>query len=223
MKKHLSIALTLIVGALGGVAASLVFSRPAEPAARVEKEPRQDDGSVAAALRSNEHRIRVLEQELLQAQKSAQVGAEQDSPTELRAEGEAAEPEPSRMPTDPEEIERMRQEMYQQWEDSLEHHQTQAIAPAFAGPAAQTLSDTLSKASKELGFSLVKVDCRTQSCAATLQYPSYTDAMRDPSRTLILPTDLNCATKIVLPPPQDMNAPYTANVLYDGCKLDSET
>jgi hypothetical protein len=113
--------------------------------------------------------------------------------------------------------------------ESKRYHEelhTKAIAEAKAEPidrawassteaTVQTDLGTVAAASASRGMSVVGVECRTNHCLATLQWPSFTAASAGYFGVLHGRLQVNCAREILLPEPADVTATYEATAVFD--------
>jgi hypothetical protein len=81
-------------------------------------------------------------------------------------------------------------------------------------PSLRASMESLAKAST---FKVVDVNCRSTSCLATFEWPSYDDASREFSKIADEPTQMNCTRGITLPEVTDQSQPVQATMIF-GCK-----
>jgi hypothetical protein len=129
----------------------------------------------------------------------------------LRDRGDAHDaPAP---PDDPEEDRRRVAARFAEFE---RHLQAEPVDPAWSGGAAESLRGDLGAAARSDGFDLVAVECRTETCRATLRWSSYEAAVRTgmhlPERAI---PGLNCAKSIWLEEPSNPSEPYSGNLFLD--------
>jgi hypothetical protein len=93
---------------------------------------------------------------------------------------------------------------------------TEAVASPWAAETEATLRQALSKVSGgAAGFKVVGVECRSTSCLATVEWPSYRAAEKTWQAILHAQSAVACAREILLPRPNDPNARYTATAIFD--------
>ncbi len=86
----------------------------------------------------------------------------------------------------------------------------------WAASESAALGKVLGAASDAHHFKVVSLDCRSATCAATLEWPSYGEAVGTMDDLLHAP-DVPCGRQVVLPEPADATAGYTTTVLYHDC------
>ena len=100
----------------------------------------------------------------------------------------------------------------------LRTQEVDAVDPSWAPRASRALREDFERFGHEDRFRLRAVDCRTDSCVADVEFPSYGAAQTSWGTVLHLPRTDNCATTVVLDhDPEDATAPYRSRVLYSRC------
>jgi hypothetical protein len=96
-------------------------------------------------------------------------------------------------------------------------HEAQDVDAEWAESAAASFRLDLERRAEARGR-LEALECRTTSCAVTLEWPTYGEAHAEFMRLVEGQYALNCATRMSVPPPADdaMEQPYRA-VLYFDC------
>ena len=142
-------------------------------------------------------------------------------PTEARAatprgsaspSREVATDEPEPEPT-PEEIEFERTARY---EAAIDAHDRAPKDPAWARTAEAKLTDDLHEIAKG-AFEIEKVDCRTSSCKAVLDWPSYGAAVNGFMDVMHLTNRLNCRREMHLAPPSNPTERYPGTAIFTNC------
>jgi hypothetical protein len=124
------------------------------------------------------------------------------------------EPPPTELPS-PEEERRRVEDHFTELERQL---LAEPVDPSWSGGATESLRTSLSGVGANDGFDLLAAECRTQTCRATLRWPSYEAAvetgMRLPERAI---PGLNCTSSIWLkePAPGQAAGSYAASLFLD--------
>jgi hypothetical protein len=98
----------------------------------------------------------------------------------------------------------------------LETHRSEARDIRWAPDTEGIIVKNLAEIGKEK-FDTVKVECKTTTCTANLEWPSYQRAVATYSDLLHFATEVNCAREILLPEPKDPEAPYQATFVLEHC------
>lgn len=147
----------------------------------------------------------------------------------LQARLQTAQPSPSHSaPLTPakvmsaEELQRAREESRRRHFDAhaemLKTHAAQPMDHSWASSAAESFRADLHGLRKESRAKVVNVDCRTNSCVATLEWPSFHDAKSGFSALLHALYKVNCVRTITLPDPPDPSKPYSGTAIFLKCQ-----
>jgi hypothetical protein len=98
----------------------------------------------------------------------------------------------------------------------LQEHEREAVDEGWAASKSEALGKVLGAAAEAHHFKMVSLDCRSATCAATLEWPSYGEAVGTMDDLLHAP-NVPCGRQVVLPEPTDATASYTTTVLYHDC------
>jgi hypothetical protein len=101
------------------------------------------------------------------------------------------------------------------FEKEIEAHRAEARDESWAPAAAEQISVGLEAGKQNGEYRVIGVDCRTTSCAATLEWPNYSTAVANFKDALWQKTEQNCARHILLPAPADPFATYQAQLMMD--------
>ncbi len=134
---------------------------------------------------------------------------------ERRAEGAPA-PAPEEAPPDPEQAWR---EVRRQHDEALQRHREEPVDNAWSGQATSLLREDLGALADGRTFRLADLNCKTISCVATLEWPSFATASREARDVIAAPHRVNCATTVLTPAPDDPAAPYRAEIFFDCAAL----
>jgi hypothetical protein len=196
-------ALTGLVGGLSASTAVQMMSFKREAPAAVSAAPKFDGRTTVDTGRLAELEAKVAS---LQAEKRQETKHSNTEPTVGTAR-------PSRAP--PDRSAEAERKLLQNWEDKLSSHGSEPVDPEWAARAARAYERDLRDISAQVGFRLLKTDCRSSHCTSSLEFPSYDDAQKHFTALLNARYELNCSSEIVLPEPKhDHNGPYAATVLY---------
>ncbi len=194
----------LLLGAGAAVLTTLAM-RSAEPPARtpppssaLRAGAAQGAAPRSADLASIERRLQGLE-------------AARQRPTD-----EATTPPHEEPPPDMEEARRESRRVH---EEQIQRHRASPIDHGWADQAESMLREDLGKPAEGRSFHLADIECRTSSCVATLEWPSYEMAPRDAPFIAANSRKMNCATWVWTPHPDDPAAPYRGEVVFDCSAL----
>jgi hypothetical protein len=157
----------------------------------------------AHASRSGDARLTAIERQL------AGVEAQLDSPTEP---GAPHKEEPPAAEINLEE--RTKQEL-ELWSSKLAEHAAEALDEPWSSETSRKFQTDLTRFSQAREFSVIQTDCRMTSCAATLRFRSYGEAVDELSGLLHADYEVGCARRITLPEPEDPDGPYDGTILFD--------
>lgn len=101
---------------------------------------------------------------------------------------------------------------------AIERHRSESPDPSWAPRGIATVSKALTAMAPTAAFSFRKVDCRTTSCSAEIEWPTFGDARTHYTELLVGDyEDVNCARQIVVPDRVDPSLPTTATLVLDHC------
>jgi hypothetical protein len=112
-------------------------------------------------------------------------------------------------------MEQHKREVEQRHEQAIRTHRAQPIDPAWARKTNAMLQSDLTELAASSSFKLIEADCRTTSCIATVEWPSYGKAMVEWRRLLHHGYQANCSREITLPDAQDPQGAYQATIVLD--------
>ncbi len=119
-------------------------------------------------------------------------------------------------PPSPEEAGR---ERHEKREDAIASHWQEPVDRAWSAEFTSTFDRELSGFAEAGHFSVEKIDCRSSTCVADIEFKNYAEARTGWSK--ITPTDHGghpFTVDIEVQPPDDPNVPYTATILYTAIK-----
>jgi hypothetical protein len=187
-----------LVGVLGSFAGGYVWSGRNAEAARsravggVEPVRAAQPASIVVERRTtsvDEQRLAALEQRLSELDTPASVGSARHAPTPL--------------------------ELQQHYEAQLQQHAAEPVDPGWSRPTASLIEADVLKQAGSMSFRLGRVDCRTTSCTAELEWPSLAEADREYLSLVHFPYRANCSRTVILPPPSKAEGPLRASMLLD--------
>lgn len=98
---------------------------------------------------------------------------------------------------------------------AIEDHGREPVDIKWARRTESAFRSDLTKLGEAHGFSVVSIDCRTTTCASTLEWPEYGKAVGGWRDIVVARYESNCGKDIVLPEPDDPSHPYRATVVFD--------
>ena len=105
--------------------------------------------------------------------------------------------------------------------ESIRSHRQEHKDSAWSGEFEGAIGRSLSTLSSAHGFSTTAIDCRTESCVATIEWPTYADAMLQWKAVLLGTSDVPCARMLLLPDDpsgaDDSARRYSHDVLFTRC------
>jgi hypothetical protein len=106
-------------------------------------------------------------------------------------------------------------ESQQRYEARLQRHAKEPVDPGWSRGTASLIEADVLKQAGSTSVRLGRVDCRTTSCTAELEWPSMADADRDYVSVVHFPYRANCSRTVLLPPPSKAAEPVRAQLLLD--------
>ncbi|AUX46476.1 uncharacterized protein SOCE26_079820 [Sorangium cellulosum] len=103
----------------------------------------------------------------------------------------------------------------ERFQGALADHDLAPVEPGWASRTGAALGEALVGLKDRARFTIVEVDCRTRSCAATLEWTSYTDATNDAPAILHARYRADCGKTVLMPPPEDPASVYRTRVLFE--------
>ena len=203
--RALTLALPVLAGLAAGVGSSLALPPRAAPAAAAPAPTEAAAPSPRGAPRAGGRAA--------QAALPPAVNARLEALERKTAEAALA-------PPGPEDREAQRQRAREAYEAVLEQHTRAPVDPVWAEPTRAALGAAMSTIGASAGgnAAVKGVDCRTDSCVATLEFPSYTAARAGYTAYVSEMYEVNCARQAMLDTPEDPESPFSVQVLFMGCK-----
>lgn len=106
-------------------------------------------------------------------------------------------------------------ESQQRYEARLREHAAEPFDPGWSRPTASLIEADVLKQAASMSFRLGRVDCRTTTCTAELEWPSLAEADREYLSVVHFPYQANCSRTLILPPPSQAEGPLRAQMLLD--------
>jgi hypothetical protein len=103
---------------------------------------------------------------------------------------------------------------------AVREHDAENVDIDWARSMGQSLALTLSRLGKTSDFRVGKVDCRTTTCVAYLDWASYKASLEHYADVLHEGSRTDCSRETILPPPSDPSSRYQAEVVF-RCKRSS--
>lgn len=144
----------------------------------------------------------------------ARIQALEQRVAELTSRAEAVPSAPSAPPSrpDPEEL---KQALLQQQQMRLDAHQRQPIHPTWSSEATRAFSTDFSALTQGQQFAVRSIDCRSTSCIARVEWPSYAEATTNYQVLLQHSYALDCTRSLLLPDPEDPERAYEASLILE--------
>jgi hypothetical protein len=187
------------VGVLGSFAGGYVWASRSPEAARspsvtgVDRTlPRAPEPRIVvdrSASRVDEQRLAALERRLAELTPPAPGGSARAAPSQLESQ--------------------------QRYEARLQQHAAEPVDPGWSRATAAMLEADVLQQASSMSVRLGRVDCRTTSCTAALEWPSLEDADSEYLSLVHFPYRANCARTVVLPSPAQAEGPVRAEMLLD--------
>ncbi|HZI16063.1 MAG TPA: hypothetical protein VE153_37200 [Myxococcus sp.] len=207
-------AVSLATGAALCFAAGTYWSSSAEPTSAPDAAPtpvQAVQAPAASASAREDSRLRELERQMaeLNAQRAAQQAARMEMP-----------PPAPRMPT-PEEMQQRYQQGLEAFAMKLDAHTQERVDGEWARPAARVLESDMGslmeRIPQEERGKLLGLECRTSTCVATLEFPTFVAAKDQFPRFVEHSYGVPCGRTVVLDKPADPLAPFKMRLLFEGC------
>ncbi|MBN2530422.1 MAG: hypothetical protein JXR76_28805 [Deltaproteobacteria bacterium] len=103
-----------------------------------------------------------------------------------------------------------------------EEFESDPVDSLWAPKAESMLFEDLSLLGKQFGFRVVDTECRSSKCVADVSFENYGKADSSAMMLAQFSGKMNCATKVSIPEPEDVNSEYTTTVFYDSCRSDED-
>lgn len=195
-----------VAGILAGLASSFLFSARGESRAAAT-----DPGHAVSAPAAQTVYAPVI---VTPAHGNETVDDLRKRIDELEKQNRATGAKPSAS-TDPAALEEQRRATIQRHDALVKAHREQPVDPSW-GPSTGALVRTdLEKIAESSTFKVIDADCKTTSCAGTLEWPSFGAATSEWRKVLHHGFQANCSRQVTLPDPPDPNTPYRATVVLD--------
>lgn len=109
-----------------------------------------------------------------------------------------------------------REQTFERWRESLNAFDSEPLDEEWAQASQASLETDIENLLEIGGFSLLKTECRTGTCSATVEWPSFGIAEQKFANLLHYNYKLPCGVETVLPDPEEEEAgqPYQATILY---------
>lgn len=104
---------------------------------------------------------------------------------------------------------------------AIARHDGEPRTAAWADRATALLGSDFSQITKTRHFAIDQVDCRSQSCVATLTWSDYRAASESVGDLLHRNYGLNCGRMVLMPEPKDPGASYTTRVVFECASPDA--
>jgi len=198
--------LLIAVGVGVGLALSPTSAQPAPGAGT--RQPSAEPRQVPSTPREVEPRL------VRDPAQEARIQLLEQRVAELASRAEAVPPTPSAPPPrpDPEELKRA---LLEQQLLRLDAHQRQSIHPTWSSEATRAFSADFSALTQGQPFTVRAIDCRSTSCIANVQWPSYAEAAASYQVLLHHSYAMDCMRSLLLPDPEDPERAYEASLILE--------
>lgn len=192
----------IAMGAISGALVTIALSRAVAPApgrvaaAPVQVVPARAVQELPLVTRIRDERVEQRLGEL--ERKLAEAETRSDAGTTVTTKIETEEPVPPA-------------QRHQAWR---KEHASEPREAAWATSEEATINRALMESGRDGGMSVVEVDCRTTSCRADVEWPTYGIAVeryRDVLRSAIP----GCESAVLLEPPADSTRPYRTSAMFN--------
>jgi len=196
--------LIVVSGAVGaGIFALFGHGSKAPVAHLSQAQPSEPPAQPAPVQRTDNRWAAALDQRL-QALEAAQ---QQQKPADPVQDPGTPVPDPSEAPS--------AREIEAQHEERIRAHEVEAINPGWSRTTSTVLAADF-KRNAGTSFNATNVDCRSTTCAVTLEWPSREKALSEWRRALMQPTRANCGRAIVVPErPAEVTGPIKVTMIMD--------
>ena len=123
-------------------------------------------------------------------------------------------PTPAQAPASEEDTAAARAAHLKDHEQAIDRHWKEPDDPSWARPIEKKLEKEFDEVGANAGFSLVKTDCRTESCVAVTEWPSYGSAMQNWMSVITHRYNVNCGVEVMLQEPTNAAARYQTTVVF---------
>jgi hypothetical protein len=145
----------------------------------------------------DEQRLAALEQRVAELAPPPSAGSAREAPTPLESQ--------------------------QRYETRLHQHAAEPVDPTWSRATATLIEADLLGQAGGMNFRLGRVDCRTTSCTAELEWPSLGEADREYLSLVHFPYRANCSRTVLLPPLSKAEGPLRAQMFLDCESWRAET
>jgi hypothetical protein len=205
-RKYL-VAVSVCAGLIAGVSAGALLQISTSRRIAVSSGSSSNTAREDRAMADTSNRLIALEREMSRLREARwQESSRQFSESEGLAEPVST--------SAPEHSPASEQKLLETWNHRVSAHESEPTDPVWAAQAVVAFQRDLNRISGQLGFRVLKTDCRSSGCASSLEFASYDDAKKHFQPLLHAQYELNCGTEILLPEPQQERGPYQATILY---------
>lgn len=201
-----AIIVPAVAGVIAGIASSFVFS--ARPENRTDVSPPAHAGAAAQTTT-------VYAPVIVSPSRGDQpVDDLRKRIDDLEANARATAPSPA-SPQDPSALEQQKLATIERHEARVKAHRDQPVDPAWGPATGSLVRSDLETLAESSAFKVVEADCKTTTCAGTLEWPSFGAASSEWRNVLHHSFRANCSREVTLPDPADETAPYRATIVLD--------
>lgn len=202
MKAWILVPVAILGGVSGAALMVFVQSTASKAPAAVEARPEQRPLPASGNSIELERRIALLERGV-----AARAEAQAEPAT---APGEAAKPEEA----PPQEV-----EPSEAFRAVIDQHRNEPVDPSWAPQARDQFRNHFQAQGNAHGFTVVDVACKTTTCTAEIEWPSYDAALAGAAKLRGEREPMNCNVASFTPEPENTAKPYRQQLWY-GCEDD---
>ena len=101
----------------------------------------------------------------------------------------------------------------QAWQASVDRHREETVDSDWSSRTRAAFEEDI-EAAVDGAADAIEVECRSESCLASVQFPSFHDATGAFTSLLQYSYRSNCATSVAAPEPEDPSEPYATSILF---------
>lgn len=224
MKKIAFTTMIAVCGIAAGLLVQALWSTPAQKHTTTARAQRAAASpGHAAARQPAAHRasraLGALGATLAQTHAQSALAERVDDLEQRLDEKDLAAGGPSELEMDEEARRRAEEQAEQMFQARFQAHDQTEVDPAWAEPTRQSLTLEMMDLGDRLQnqAQIQDMDCRSGSCKATVEFPSYGAAMAGYGPYLNHFYEVNCAITAALEPAEDPDAPYQVELLFHQC------
>lgn len=196
-----------VAGVIAGVASSFIFSARGEA-----RPPAGERAQAASAAAASTVYAPVFVAPAGSTQPVDDLRKRLDA---LEARSGAAQTGAAPAPLSEAALEEQKRATLERHEALVKAHREEPLDPAWGPSTGSLVRSDLEKLAESSSFKVVEADCKTTTCASTLEWPTFGQASSEWRNVLHHGFQANCSRAVTLPDPPDPGAPYRATIVLD--------